>query len=129
MNEPKYIQFIEHGVSPSGKTKIWQITSKDDFNDFLGWIKWDGAWRCYSFYPTSNVDGGLVFEKQCLRDIADFCEKQTKLHKPKTKDVFQHGTCDEMKGRTLKRIEEKHRVNIKCYTGYLPDDPHKGMVR
>lgn len=83
MTEPQYIQFIPQGSSTSGKTKIWSVTSKDDESDFLGWIKWYGAWRCYGFYPYMAIcsDLELVFEKQCLRDIADFCEEQTNLHK------------------------------------------------
>jgi hypothetical protein len=79
-SDPKYIKFIQSGLSASGKTKIWRVISKEDEHDFLGWVKWYSAWRCYALYPISNIDGGLVFEKQCLHDIADFCEKETKNH-------------------------------------------------
>ena len=81
MTEPKYIKFVLSGTSASGKTKIWRITAKDDDSDFLGWIKWYGAWRCYGFFPYALLSSNLVLEKQCLRDIADFCEEQTKLQK------------------------------------------------
>jgi hypothetical protein len=77
MNEPKYIQFVDAGYSSSGKTKVWDVATKEDAEDLIGEIKWFGPWRCYAFYPFEKT----VFEKTCLRDIADFCEKQTKLKK------------------------------------------------
>lgn len=40
---------------------------------FLGQIYWFGRWKRYSFYPASET----VFEQDCLRKIADFCERQT----------------------------------------------------
>ena len=40
---------------------------------FLGGIKWWGGWRKYCFFP----EQATIFEKDCLRDIADFCEAQT----------------------------------------------------
>jgi hypothetical protein len=78
--EKEYIKFTPTGLSKSGKTQIWKVTAKDDESDFLGWIKWYGAWRCYGFFPYLPVSaiGELVFEKRCLRDIADFCEGATK---------------------------------------------------
>lgn len=87
--EGKYIQFINVGNSPSGKTHIWEIKSKEG-NCLLGLIKWNGKWRCYShyIYPYMFADSEdfLVFEKQCERDIANFCEYQTKSHK-KLKEI------------------------------------------
>ena len=77
MTEPKYIQFELSGNSPSGKTQIWKVKTKDELAELLGWVKWCGYWRCYAFYPLSLTEG-LVFEKTCLRDIADFLEEKTK---------------------------------------------------
>lgn len=76
MSEPKYIQFVDAGYSSSGKTKVWDVATKEDSEDLLGQIKWFGSWRCYAFCPYDKT----VFEKTCLRDIANFCEEQTKLH-------------------------------------------------
>ena len=74
--EPKYIKFRENGLSKSGKTKRWIVTAKDDATDMLGEIQWFGRWRCYVFYAFN-----AYFEWRCLRDIANFCEQQTKIHK------------------------------------------------
>jgi len=43
----------------------------------LGEVRWFGRWRCYAFYPFA----GTIYERKCLRDIADFCEKETQRHR------------------------------------------------
>jgi hypothetical protein len=75
--EPIYIQFIYHGNSLSGKTKTWLVATIEDENDRIGEIKWFGPWRCYAFFPSDKT----VFEKKCLRNIANFCEIETLDHK------------------------------------------------
>jgi hypothetical protein len=72
----KWIKFLEQQVPPDRKTKIFLVLTTDGVSD-LGTVKWFGRWRCYSFFPNTDT----VFEKQCLRDIADFCEAETKAHK------------------------------------------------
>lgn len=54
----------------TGKTKIYEITTKDD-KIILGYIKWFGRWRCYSLFPEPKT----VFEKTCLIDITNFISK------------------------------------------------------
>lgn len=80
MTEPKYIHFEQTGISPTGKTKIWAVLTSDGEDTLLGHIKYYGAWHQYSFYTDSPFTD-LVFEKQCLRDIANFCEEQSKLQR------------------------------------------------
>jgi len=58
-------------VGPVPKTKIWTVRNTQT-RISLG----EGRWRQYSFLP--NAD--LVFERTCLRTIADFCERQTQSH-------------------------------------------------
>lgn len=66
-----FIKFVPR-VAPRGWiTKLWHVTTLD--SGVLGEIRWFGAWRKYCFYPTS----GTIFDKGCLREIADFCEAQT----------------------------------------------------
>lgn len=83
MTEPKYIRFLDRGLTPSGKTRVWHVATRSQdkpdtqIEDYLGEIRWFGRWRCYTFYPYDQT----VYEKQCLRDIANFCEEQTNLHK------------------------------------------------
>ena len=79
MNEPavgsypraKYLAFEPGPDKP--KTKTWRVVS----DTFVGIIAWRGPWRQYSFFP----EPGSVFEKTCLRDIANFCEYQSSVHR------------------------------------------------
>lgn len=81
-----WIRFDEDGKSASGKTSVWTVATMHDKADSdeqysgLGAIKWYGAWRRYCFFPL----GQTIFEQDCLRDIAAFCEKQTKAQRAKT---------------------------------------------
>ena len=75
----KYIQFVECDV-PKQKTHRWLVQSiADALKSNLGFVKWFGRWRCYAFFPFRDC----VFEKKCLREIAQFCEDQTKSRKAK----------------------------------------------
>jgi len=71
--ESMWISF--HLIFDTGKTKIWEVMSKEQ-ESILGVIKWYGPWRRYSFFPQSDTR----FEKTCLWDIADFCDEETKKH-------------------------------------------------
>jgi hypothetical protein len=73
-DKAKWISF--YFLLDTGKTKIWEVMSKGQ-GAILGVIKWYGAWRKYSFSPRSNT----IFEEKCLRDIADFCERETLAHR------------------------------------------------
>ena len=77
-----YIEFHWAGYSKTGATETWRVVSKDDNSIVLGIVKWFGPWRCYSFV-ISGIIGELVFEKKCLRDIANFCEKVTIMQREK----------------------------------------------
>ena len=71
-----YVVFIFNGVTESGKTAEYNVETDTGKNEVLGTIGWFGRWRCYSFDPWP----GTTFEKTCLRDIADFCERLTREH-------------------------------------------------
>lgn len=73
----RWIRFAEDGTSRSGKTRRWGVLSKDG-DSILGQIEWYAPWRRYCFSPQS---GNLVFEQDCLRDIAAFIETETRNHK------------------------------------------------
>ena len=78
----KWIDFSELPRSRSGKTRRFDVVVKDPKPDLLademeraapmGTVSWYGAWRRYAFWPTREI--GTVFESQCLRDIAAFCD-------------------------------------------------------
>lgn len=66
--EPKFIFFQK--AESTGKTFVYHVIN--DFNqEVIGHIKWFGKFRSYSFFPLPDT----VYEKVCLRDIANFCEK------------------------------------------------------
>jgi len=58
------------------KTLRFLVTTADN-RSVLGTVAWYSQWRRYAFYPTH----GTVFEQDCLREIADFCETKTREHK------------------------------------------------
>lgn len=70
----KHIRFVPGPDKP--KTKTWMVESNES-GCVLGWIAWYSQWRTYGFFP----DADTVFEEDCLRDIADFCERKTIEHK------------------------------------------------
>lgn len=78
-----HIKFVPGPSKP--KTKTWYVVNKydDASGDFakahLGWIGWYAPWRKYCFFPK----GDTVYEKVCLREIANFCERKTSEHKAK----------------------------------------------
>jgi hypothetical protein len=94
MSEPKYIEFHWAGYSKSGVTETWRVIPKDSNNTVIGLVKWDGPWRCYSFfiYPWmfANKDDYLKYEKVCMRDIANFCERVTTLQREKKLGIQSH---------------------------------------
>lgn len=72
----KWITFSE--TTPNPKTKVWLVIANDGAI-ILGKISWFGRWRRYCFFPAAET----VFEQDCLRDIAEFIEAQTKLQRVK----------------------------------------------
>jgi len=73
--EPKWIRFDSTGASDSGKTETWRVSTLDGTP--LGRVAWFGRWRRYAFFPFDAT----VFEPQCLRDLAAFCEERTMAHR------------------------------------------------
>lgn len=71
-----HIYFSFNGVRKSGKTVEYDVNTNDE-TDWLGTVSWFGRWRCYAFNPAPMT----VFEKVCLRDIANFCELLTRQHR------------------------------------------------
>ncbi len=75
--EGKYIWIRNIGRQPGAKTARFEVWSKSPCR--IGMIKWYPAWRCYSYFPDPNT----LYEKVCLREIADFCEEVTRQQKIK----------------------------------------------
>lgn len=71
----KWIDFHECVPrTPAAKTKRWAVSAKEGAG--LGTVQWFGRWRQYTFFPAPAT----AFEPVCLRDIATFCEEQTRAH-------------------------------------------------
>ncbi len=71
-----YLQFKQWGTSDSGLTKLWTVLGAQD--KVLGSIRWYAPWRKYCFYCSALQC--VVFDVNCLREIADFCEAETRSH-------------------------------------------------
>lgn len=75
---PSFIKFEYDGDSETGKTGIWRVVPVDDAGAVvLGYVRWFGRWRRYSFFPHA----GTVYESVCLRDLAAFCDQETNKHR------------------------------------------------
>lgn len=72
----KWIRFEDAGSSASGKTQRWVVRACER-GAVLGFVSWYAAWRKYTFAPAT----ASIFEEDCLRDIAQFCESKTAEHK------------------------------------------------
>lgn len=70
---PKYIHFVEYDPVPPRTTKTANVC-KTGSGIVLGSIRWYGSWRQYVFYPEIST----LFNKDCLRQIAEKCEEMTK---------------------------------------------------
>lgn len=68
----KWVEFGAPTLSDSGKTNVWEVLSSNKSG--LGEIRWYGKWRKYAFFPLALT----IFEQDCLRRIADFCEAESK---------------------------------------------------
>lgn len=80
-----WIIFDPIGRSTSDKTSVWNVVAREGGNK-LGEVSWFGRWRKYCFFP----EAGTVFEKDCLRDVANWCESATREHstsKPREKQT------------------------------------------
>lgn len=70
-----YLNFFLQTQDPKKKTRTWYVETQG--GTVLGFIAWYSPWRKYCFYPAANV----LFEQDCLRDIAKDIEAATKSHK------------------------------------------------
>lgn len=76
----KYLKFVEAPAKP--KTRCFWVVNKLD-NHHVGNIGWFSRWRKYAFFPLP----GMVFEEDCLRDIAGFVADLTSQHRKSRKEL------------------------------------------
>ena len=79
--QSKWIRFMEEPRDAKRKTPIFAVLTKDDADkgdggfyqgDELGQVRWYSPWRRFTFFVSGA--GEVLFESQCLRDIAAFCD-------------------------------------------------------
>lgn len=70
-----YLNFVDCGTSPSGKTRMWQVQNISQ-GVVLGWVKWYAPWRKY----VVDIASGL-FDPDCLDEISKFARSKTQEHR------------------------------------------------
>jgi len=85
MVNSKWIRFSDISYQyPEFKTKVWQVITIALPNDVIGIVRWYGPWRQYCFVPAENT----VYNAECLRDIAQFCQESRLIRQPAPDDVI-----------------------------------------
>ena len=81
----KWIEFREVPTDPHKdiKTRVWYVLPEgcNDLGRRLGRVAWFTRWRKYCYFPIADT----VYEQDCLRDIAQFCEDETRKHREANK--------------------------------------------
>ena len=77
----KHLQIREEGLLKEGaKTNLYTVLVKDSYTIF-GEIWWYAQWRKYCYYTLPNFL--VVLDRECLRELAWWCEHLTLEHKNK----------------------------------------------
>lgn len=69
-----YLQFALCERAANRKTDSWEVSAR---GAILGYVRWWAAWRKYCFFPAE----GTLYEQDCLREVAEFVEGQTRVYK------------------------------------------------
>ena len=73
-----YMDFVLQPQEEGRKTEKWKVISAMGSHE-LGVVSFHPAWRKYVFWPERNT----IFDPACLRELADFVERQTNHWKAK----------------------------------------------
>lgn len=63
---------------PNPKTIVWEICNVSS-GGRLGFVKWYGAWRQYTFQPSPDI----VLNRDCMIDLSNFLRRVNDEHKAK----------------------------------------------
>lgn len=76
----EHLNYDDKGlVSKGSKTHKYAVTSRYN-NSLLGYVKYYAHWRQFTFFPFN-----CILNKDCLREVADFCVELTTAHREKRK--------------------------------------------
>jgi hypothetical protein len=95
-------------VSKGAKTRQFSVFSRAN-RSLLGYVKWWTNWRQYCFFPLNSL-----FNYDCLREIAQFCEEATRVHKdrlPKLKTYHKRLAKEARERRMAKLALTKSKQN------------------
>ena len=81
----RWVTFLDEPQKKGRKTREWCVVPERDKEapkeraDYaeLGIVRWYTYWRRYCFFPSE----GTIFDAACLREIATFCDEQTRGQK------------------------------------------------
>ena len=78
--QSKNLTFRDDGpINKGAKTRVYSVFSRFN-NSLLGYVKWFPNWRQYCFFPLNSL-----FDKECLRQVAQFCDESTQVQKDRSK--------------------------------------------
>jgi hypothetical protein len=72
-----FLRFTAIELEPGREASHWLVEIADTTPITLGMIWWHRSSRCYSFFPKPDT----FYEKTSLRDIANFCERQSETRR------------------------------------------------
>lgn len=76
----EHLNYDDKGtVSKGSKTHKYAVTSQYN-SSLLGYVKYYAHWRQFTFFPFN-----CILNKDCLREVADFCVELTTAHREKRK--------------------------------------------
>jgi hypothetical protein len=76
-----FLRFTAVELGPRRETFHWLVEIAHGTPITLGMIWWHSPLGCYAFFANPDT----FYEKTCLRDIANFCERQTETQRRREK--------------------------------------------
>ena len=103
-----HLWFKDDGPSKKGgKTRIFNVFGLH--HSLIGHVKWYGPWRQYNFFPLDST----CYNKDCLRQIADFTELVTKEHKDALPKIqWAKDRIKEHRERKIARLQKKKENSL-----------------
>jgi len=102
-----HLWFKDDGPSKGGKTRIFNVFGSHHI--LIGHVKWYGPWRQYCFFPLDST----LYNKDCMRQLADFTELVTREHKDKLPKVqYMKNKLKEHRARKIERMKKKKENSL-----------------
>jgi hypothetical protein len=91
-------------VNKGAKTRRYSVFDGTS-RSLLGYIKWFSNWRQYCFFPLNSL-----FNKDCLRQVALFCEEATTDHMSRLPNINRAKRME--KARRVKKMERMAKMAL-----------------